>query len=524
MKTKFSIPTAWLIFFTCWVLAPLHCAKEEPKSIPDEAAVIQAVRNLTIGYDGIEDAEGVTEDITLPAMGMDDSGEGNQVTITWMSENPKIINVETPGTGVITQPRDVDTGVTLTATLAKNDISDAKTWTLTVLADTASANEDINAVAQATRNLEIGYASGDSAGSVTQDVSLPTAGKDGVAISWASSHADLIDPKTGRVTRSNSNTDVTLTATLTKNAARDIKTFALTVIIRPFVWSQVDLANGASIWFPRTGHTTVMFNNKMWVLGGANGTNYYNDVWWSTDGASWTNANARGPTEGDGHWSNRQNHAVVVFDSKMWVLGGNNGSRKDDVWWSSDGTSWTNANASGHWSARDNHAVVVFDSKMWVLGGNDGSRKDDVWWSSDGITWTNANASGHWSARLAHTVVVLDNKMWVLGGNGGGNQNDVWWSSDGATWTDANASGHWSARGWHTSVVFDNKMWVLGGHDGGRKNDVWWSSDGTTWTNTNAREHWSPRSGYAAVAFDEKMWVLGGEDGNRKNDVWAANK
>jgi hypothetical protein len=67
---------------------------------------------------------------------------------------------------------------------------------------------------------------------------------------------------------------------------------------------------------------------------------------------------------------------------------------------------------------------VVYDGKMWVMGGSDGSRKNDVWWSTDGVTWTRATASAGWSARYAHTSVVYDGKMWVMGGYSG--TRDVW--------------------------------------------------------------------------------------------------
>ena len=76
----------------------------------------------------------------------------------------------------------------------------------------------------------IGYATGDSAESVTQGVTLPTAGANGVSISWESSNAARIST-TGTVTRTTDmNAMVTLIATLTKNDARDTRTFTLTVV------------------------------------------------------------------------------------------------------------------------------------------------------------------------------------------------------------------------------------------------------------------------------------------------------
>ena len=62
--------------------------------------------------------------------------------------------------------------------------------------------EDSPAVQQAKNALMIGYAAGDSAESVTQDVMLPTAGANGVSISWESSDAARVST-TGAVSRPN---------------------------------------------------------------------------------------------------------------------------------------------------------------------------------------------------------------------------------------------------------------------------------------------------------------------------------
>ncbi|MEM2618527.1 MAG: DUF2341 domain-containing protein, partial [Candidatus Hadarchaeales archaeon] len=142
------------------------------------------------------------------------------------------------------------------------------------------------------------------------------------------------------------------------------------------------------------------------------------------------------------------------------------------------------ATSAAGWSGRYSHTSVVFDNKIWVLGGYASSGyKNDVWYSSDGINWTCATSAASWSARYGHTSVVFDNKIWVLGGyDSSGYKNDVWYSSNGTSWTCATSAASWSARCGHTSVVFDNKIWVLGGFtSGGVLNDVWYSSNGTSW-------------------------------------------
>ena len=145
------------------------------------------------------------------------------------------------------------------------------------------------------------------------------------------------------------------------------------------------------------------------------------------------------------------------------------------------GKIWTQEKASAGWSGRCYHSNVVFNNKIWIIGGkeNYGHYKNDVWSSSDGITWVQETSSAGWSARSDHTSAVFENKLWLMGGDDSdGFKNDIWSSSDGKTWSQVGANAGWDARGGHTSVVFQNKMWVLGGksiENYREKNDVWWA-------------------------------------------------
>ena len=313
-------------------------------------------------------------------------------------------------------------------------------------------------------------------------------------------------------------------------------------------WTQ---ATSSAAWSARYYHSSVVYDDKIWVLGGINdkdvdddGSNIdtKNDVWFSEDGRTWTQATSSAA------WSSAF-HSSLVFDNKLWVLGGDGdgGGRgsiyKNDVWFSADGSTWTQATSDAVWSDRVRHSSVVFDHKLWVLGGKDGDSnyKNDVWFSTDGRTWTQATDTAGWSARGFHTSVVFDNKFWVLGSFGGNDgdiefENDVWLSDNGITWTQTTSSAAWSARGGHSSVVYDNKIWVLGGLDAVDdldndrnievKNDVWFSADGATWTQATSSAAWSARGGHSSVVYDNKIWVLGGfgDDNNGtlelKNDVW----
>lgn len=64
-------------------------------------------------------------------------------------------------------------------------------------------------------------------------------------------------------------------------------------------------------------------------MGGSTLSKYYNDVWYSTDGENWTQASP--PTAG---WGVRFGHRAVVYDKKLWVIGGTGDNLEtNDVWY-----------------------------------------------------------------------------------------------------------------------------------------------------------------------------------------------
>jgi len=107
-----------------------------------------------------------------------------------------------------------------------NAPSDIQSITVKVEADPAAA--DAAAVAAAKSALAIGYAGSDSSSQVTQNVTLPSAGDDDVAITWASSHPGVVSTA-GAVTHTAADVEVTLTATLKKGTAQETKMFTVTV-------------------------------------------------------------------------------------------------------------------------------------------------------------------------------------------------------------------------------------------------------------------------------------------------------
>ena len=315
-----------------------------------------------------------------------------------------------------------------------------------------------------------------------------------------------------------------------------------------YQWENV---TNTAAWAGRDGAGALVYNDKMWLLGGWNPSNptYFpkicnNEVWNSTDGANWNLVKAN--TFKDGvynpatDWEGRHTAGYVVYNNKMWIVGGdaNQGHYQDDVWNSSDGLTWShvNNNQPVPWGPRVLHYTLVHDGKMWVMGGQTLPQLapapetwyNDVWNSTDGVTWTQVQTQG--PSWIKHGAiggsVVFNNRMWVVGGGtywtpSASEQlyNDVWSSADGVTWTQNLANAPWAKRKYHNIAVFDNKMWVIGGADAatGDKQDVWYSSDGVNWTEL-ANTPWLARHAASVFVYNNALWLAAGDRMTR--DVW----
>ena len=260
---------------------------------------------------------------------------------------------------------------------------------------------------------------------------------------------------------------------------------------------------------------TLVFKDDLWFMGGwyngmLPGHSSSNEVWCSSDGIQWQQAT---PTAG---WTPRLAAGAVVFKEKMWILGGiedyktwifgmgdndevNTEHLKNDVWCSADGETWELATRNAGWCPRAFHQAVVFEGRIWVLGGGTHGLKqqllNDVWSSEDGVNWTRETQAAPWRPRLWFSSIVYRDRMWVLGGFSDEsntsqhlNYRDVWYSKNGKNWTELKSDVIWTARHEHSAFVFQDKIWIAGGkrdvphlesptaaidHDRALVSDVW---------------------------------------------------
>ncbi|WP_198169746.1 family 43 glycosylhydrolase [Agromyces laixinhei] len=172
----------------------------------DRVSPEQTLEALNTDADAITLPGEAIADLELPLAG------ANHSSIAWESSQPSVIGTD----GGVTRPGEGedDAVVTLTATFALGGESVTRRYEVTVPA--VDAQRDLERAAAA---FDLGIEV------VTGDIAL-TGALDDIAVSWSSSHADIIGTD-GAVTRPVADTDVELTATFTRDGRTATRTFAV---------------------------------------------------------------------------------------------------------------------------------------------------------------------------------------------------------------------------------------------------------------------------------------------------------
>lgn len=295
--------------------------------------------------------------------------------------------------------------------------------------------------------------------------------------------------------------------------------------------------NDRADWQPRDSQGEVVFQDRMWILGGWFDSFHSppRDVWSSTDGITWTEVTRSAP------WQHSDLPMSIAFDQKIWMMGGWTDGRlpthsaSNQVWSSVDGANWQLVTSTAAWSRRLAAALVEFKGQMLLLGGTEdyyfgdsSSLKNDVWASSDGKNWRMLTRSAPWPPRAYHQAAVLGDRLFVFGGGNYAPEyhalNDVWSSDDGEHWTQVTAAAPWSPRLWFASAIYRNKLWILGGWSNNPSQnwaDVWYSSDGQNWQELTTTNSWKARHEHSVFVKDDKLWVVGGHAQPLSSEVWS---
>ena len=193
-----------------------------PTPIDVDAVMAAAVNELTVGFADGEDESGVTKDIYLT----DTVSDG--VAVFWTSDKESVIAV-LGRMGMVIRPKSGtgDVTVSLLATMTLQDAKKTKSFELLVL----QSLTDKEAVAAVKEDLDIIYAEGNSFDSVTKNIArLPATGIEGTMITWRSQNLNLITDDGKIVARPDTDTEVIMTAWISRGDMTDVKDFTLTVL------------------------------------------------------------------------------------------------------------------------------------------------------------------------------------------------------------------------------------------------------------------------------------------------------
>ncbi len=279
-------------------------------------------------------------------------------------------------------------------------------------------------------------------------------------------------------------------------------------------------------WSGRTESAGVYFQGKMYMVSGWNGISggCSPDVWSSVNGKGW-NLSTTTPAWGQIPLGGRSGHSLVVMDTKMYLIGGiscTNQQGFGDVWVTGDGENWTQLTTNNPViGPRFDHTSVALNNKIYVMGGFKNcdnvqgtcGYRNDVISSVDGINWVIENNHAPWLRRSGHMSFISGGKMYVLGGYSYqipelGNSSNIW--------VDPSAP----------NLVLTNPSGESFPVQPGFYNDVWSSSDGITWTQKTSQAEWIWRREAVGFSIGSAMYVFGGTSQQTytgfRNDVWKS--
>jgi PKD repeat protein len=244
-------------------------------------------------------------------------------------------------------------------------------------------------------------------------------------------------------------------------------------------------------------------------------------VYRSTSGTSW----AQVGSDGFGDTDNQYANAMVTFGGYLYVstVKQNSGAGGAEIWRSSDGSTWSQANTDGFGDANNwgIYSLGVFGEHLYAGTRND-STGCELWRSTDGTTWTQANtdgfgdtANGGISVLYAWGGALYAGTKKSLGGC------ELWKSTDGTTWSQVNQDGFGSS----------GNTWLLslGVHGGylyaGTRNpsgaQLHRSSDGEKWNSvtTNAFGDANNTAIRSLKSYGGRLYV-GADNSSAGTELW----
>ncbi len=182
------------------------------------------------------------------------------------------------------------------------------------------------------------------------------------------------------------------------------------------------------------------------------------------------------------------NHKPIIFNDKVWIIGGSNLESKiiNNVYSSEDGIEWTYHNSHTKFNLPNITYTIPFvlGNTLFIAGGVDGTPAvtDKIWATKDGDLWVEV---GNLPTPLTgHDIAVKGDRAYVIGGSVTGASDavdTVYMSKDGIIWQQVGTLPVGLAT--HTVTVYGDLLLVIGGYATGYvlQEYIFNSIDGEYW-------------------------------------------
>ena len=285
--------------------------------------------------------------------------------------------------------------------------------------------------------------------------------------------------------------------------------------LKEYKWKQLT----ANASFPKS------YNFQLFAIGDTIWAFHFEGNWFSLNGKDWTKSELTNSID------NLAFLDYVHFNDAILGLGHFEGNIEKfelttPVYKTTDMKHWSVIAEKTNLPERFFYHPFLFNNKLWIIGGSNGTDQfSDIWNSDDGVRWNKIADSLPFGKRDRSQFVLFKNKVYMF-------NNDVWSSTDAINWT---KETHEIVPGenifGYAAVVFDQRIWLLGCNRNGKfKSEILVSDDGKKWTAQQAP--WTPRGGIAACVFKGKIIMTGGKYGGTpdkpefiySNDIWSLEK
>jgi N-acetylneuraminic acid mutarotase len=302
----------------------------------------------------------------------------------------------------------------------------------------------------------------------------------------------------------------------------------------------------------RFGHSSVVCQDKLVIFGGWNGHVTLNDVWiYSFANSTWNEVICTSSIPA------RYRHVAVALGTSMFVFGGVNKEQtrfSDTYELNLKNQYWIIVETSKNPTARTFHRSVIFEGFLYVLGGYDGSRKNDMFRlyltdvspeddiesnpllattneNDERLCWKEIEIIGKsYSSRTGHCAINSKGKIYVFGGTDETTRrNDLHeFDTISHVWKLVDCAGEVpTTRSGAKCVEYEDFIYIFGGYT--RKDGIYYDDvhrlnvSLATWQKLLTRgEIPNPRTDHTAVIYTSSMYIFAGYDGkSRFNDLKA---